>query len=112
MCAHAAFACAGILAVEAYHAGIIRTLLYQQRDTETPYNITVADLVQAISALRASVGGGADQGIVEDTANGEVANIVPADTTTSLAFARTPAEVWHFHHIFHHATTYHGLQSI
>ena len=85
--------CAEILAVEAYHAGIIRTLLYQQRDTETPYNETVAEIVQAISALRASVGGGADQGIVEETANGDTANIVPADTTTSLAFSRTPAEV-------------------
>ncbi len=79
---------AGILAVEAYHAGEIRTLLYQQRDTETPFGVTVTEVVQAISNLRGSVGGGKDQGIVVDGA----ANIVAADES-GVAFARTPAEV-------------------
>jgi hypothetical protein len=79
---------AGILAVEAYHAGEIRTLLYGLRETETPFGLPVADVVQGISDLRGSVGGGKDQGIVVD---GE-ANIVPTDED-GIAFARTPAEV-------------------
>jgi hypothetical protein len=79
---------AGILAVEAYHAGEIRTLLYDARDTTTPFGVTVTEVVQAISNLRGSVGGGKDQGIVVD---GE-ANIVAADES-GIAFARTPAEV-------------------
>ena len=52
---------ARILAVEAYHGGIIRDELYQNIDTVTPYNITVADLIGAISSLRAQVGGGSDE---------------------------------------------------
>ena len=79
---------AGILAVEAYHAGEIRTLLYDRRETETPFGITVQEVVQGISDLRGSVGGMKDQGIVVD---GE-ANIVPTDDA-SVAFARTPREV-------------------
>jgi len=79
---------AGILAVEAYHAGEIRTLLYEQRDVETPFGLPVADVVQGISDLRAAVGGGSDQGIV---VAGE-ANIVPTDDD-GIAFARTPRQV-------------------
>lgn len=79
-------AAASILAVEAYHAGSIRTMLVMNGLT---------DPANKISALRASassaVGGssaGDDQGV---TVNG-VSNIVPADAN-SLAFARTPDEV-------------------
>jgi hypothetical protein len=72
-------AAAGILAVEAYHAGMVRTLLYG-RGLFQPAN--------AISELRASVGGGKDQGIRR---NGR-ANIVPADSS-GIAFSRTPEEV-------------------
>ena len=79
---------AGILAVEAYHAGEIRTILYNRRDTETPFGIPVREVVQGISDLRGSVGGGSDQGIVVD---GE-ANIIPTDDN-SIAFARTPRQV-------------------
>lgn len=74
-------AAAGILAVEAYHAGLVRTVLYQQGPS-------VHSTVQKISDLRASVGGGKDQGIV---LNGD-ANIVPADEN-AIAFARTTKEV-------------------
>ena len=49
---------ARILAVESYHAGIIRDELYQDIDTVTPYNLTVADLIDAIAALRNKVGSG------------------------------------------------------
>lgn len=80
---------AGILAVEAYHAGEIRTLLYARRDIETPFGIPVSAVVQGISELRASVGGGSDQGIINEDGS---ANIVPTDDD-SIAFARTPIQV-------------------
>lgn len=81
---------AGILAVEAYHAGTIRTLLYQQRATVAAAGLNVAQIVQAISDLRDSVDGAddRDQGIV---LNGQ-ANIVPADAN-AIAFGRTPRQV-------------------
>ncbi|MGH6837739.1 MAG: ferritin-like domain-containing protein [Methylocella sp.] len=73
-------AAAGVLAVEAYHASLIRTLLFQ-RDMFLP--------VKAISDLRAKLSGAKDdQGIV---LNGR-ANIVPADQN-ALAFSRTTSQV-------------------
>lgn len=72
-------AAAGILAVEAYHAGEVRTLLYGRG---------LFQQANAISDLRASVGGGKDQGIRR---NGK-ANIVPTDSN-GIAFSRTPQEV-------------------
>nr|WP_321984699.1 ferritin-like domain-containing protein [uncultured Lichenicoccus sp.] len=79
-------AASGILAVEAYHAGAIRTLLL---------GLGLSAPANKISALRAAaseaIGGpmaGDDQGI---TVNGR-ANIVPTDSN-SIAFARTPQEV-------------------
>ena len=81
-------AAAGILAVEAYHAGEIRTLLYREKDTVTPYGVNVQTIVQKISDLRGSVGGGKDQGIVV----GGKANIVPTDAN-AIAFSRNTSEV-------------------
>lgn len=83
-------AAAGILAVEGYHAGLIRSTLYalgvQNNDT------SIASMVQAISNTRAALGepDGADkdQGIV---LNGS-ANIVPTDDN-GLIFARKTTEV-------------------
>jgi len=72
-------AAAGILAVEAYHAANIRTVLYDRG---------LADAANAISAARTSLDGPDDQGV---TMNG-VANIVPADSN-GLAFGRTPGQV-------------------
>jgi hypothetical protein len=74
-------AAAGILAVEAYHAANIRTVLYDRG---------LAADADAISAARDSLdhNGHDDQGV---TLNG-VANIVPADAN-GLAFGRTPANV-------------------
>ena len=74
-------AAAGILAVEAYHAANIRTVLY---------NRGLAAAADAISAARDSLdhNGHDDQGI---TLNGK-ANIIPADRN-ALAFGRTPANV-------------------
>jgi hypothetical protein len=74
-------AAAGILAVEAYHAANIRTVLYDRG---------LAGAANAISAARDSLDGNGhdDQGV---TMNG-VANIVPADAN-GLAFGRAPANV-------------------
>lgn len=80
---------AGILAVEAYHASEIRTLLYGSKDAQTGFGVDVKTLVGAISALRGKLGGGADQGIVN--ADGS-SNIVPADGD-AIAFSRTPRQV-------------------
>ena len=74
-------AAAGILAVEAYHAAEIRTLLFQ---------LGQADITNKISAVRASLSGAADdQGV---TKSDGTANIVPTDGN-SLAFSRTPRQV-------------------
>ncbi|ANC73245.1 ferritin-like domain-containing protein (plasmid) [Deinococcus radiodurans] len=88
---------AGILAVEAYHAGSIRTQLFMRRTEQAAAGLTVEQVVQAISNLRDSVDGAddRDQGI---TANGNAgvlardANIIPTDSN-GIAFSRTPRQV-------------------
>ena len=85
-------AAASILAVEAYHAGLIRTFLYAQQSTQ------VSMITDQISALRAKLSGAADdQGIdgSQTTLAGgfpSPVNIVPTDAS-SIAFARTPRQV-------------------
>ena len=84
-------AAAGILAVEAYHAGEIRTLLFSLKDVVAPgIGRRVEEIVQAISDLRdnADGAGDTDQGI---TLNGQ-ANVVPTDAN-GIAFSRTTAQV-------------------
>jgi ferritin-like protein len=74
-------AAAGILAVEAYHAGIVRTNLYAKGLNKA---------VRAISAARDSLDGRSDddRGIGWRTR----ANIVPTDAN-GIAFSRTPQHV-------------------
>ena len=78
---------AGILSVEAYHASIVRTTLFNLNYNDPSQ--TLAKAVNLISQLRASLGVGSDQGITN--ADGS-ANIVPTDGN-SLVFARTTREV-------------------
>lgn len=74
-------AAAGILAVEAYHAGIIRATLYA-RGLQEP--------TQAISDARDSLDGSTDldQGIGTEA----TANLVPTDAN-GIAFSRNPGQV-------------------
>ena len=80
-------AAAGILAAEAYHAGLIRTVLFA-KGVATPALRTSAD---AISNARDSLDGATDldQGI---SPIGDQSNIVPADAN-GLAFSRSPGQV-------------------
>jgi hypothetical protein len=75
-------AAAGILAVEACHAGLVRTVLLAKG---------LADPAGKISEARDSLDGKSDldQGIVD--AKGK-ANIVPTDKN-GIAFSRTPGQV-------------------
>jgi hypothetical protein len=75
-------AAAGILAVEAYHASLLRTLIYQSGSTGR-------QLAGKISKTRASLGGGKDQGVLGSVGQ---ANIVPTDAN-AIAYARTVRQV-------------------
>jgi len=84
-------AAAGILAVEAYHASLIRTVLYA-KGVATPSLRTSADV---ISDARDSLDGSSDddQGISPTTINGGLAsNIAPLDAN-GLAHSRTTGQV-------------------
>ena len=78
-------AAAGIHAAEAYHAGLVRSVLYRK-------GLTTA--AGQISDARDSLDGSTDldQGIVATVNGTQVANIVPADSN-AIAFARTPGQV-------------------
>ncbi|NAZ77979.1 ferritin-like domain-containing protein [Kineococcus sp. T13] len=77
-------AAAGILAVEAYHSGIVRTLLYQN-GLAVPTNL-ISDARDALD------GGGADKDQGITVGEGGRANLVAADAD-AIAFSRTPQEV-------------------
>jgi hypothetical protein len=74
-------AAAGILAVEAYHASILRLKIFES-------GATGQSIASKISALRGTLGGGKDQGVIL----GGKANIVPTDSN-GIAFARTARQV-------------------
>ena len=80
-------AAAGILAAEAYHAGLVRTVLYS-KGLATPTLRTSAD---AISRARDSLDNSKtqDQGI---TGTADTSNIVPTDAN-GICFSRTPDDV-------------------
>jgi hypothetical protein len=72
-------AAAGIMAVEAYHAAEIRTLLLQAGGS-------VVAIANQISALRATLGGGNETKLTAIT-------VAACDPTNAIAYARTPSEV-------------------
>ncbi|MBA2432012.1 MAG: ferritin-like domain-containing protein [Chthoniobacterales bacterium] len=76
-------AAAGILAAEAYHSGVIRTVLFS-------LGAATQDASARISALRAQLSGAADdQGVLDRRG---LANITVTDGN-SLVFSRTPRQV-------------------
>ncbi|KQP23075.1 ferritin-like domain-containing protein [Pseudorhodoferax sp. Leaf267] len=80
-------AAAGILAVEAYHAGLVRTVLYS-KGLATPALRTATD---AISGARDSLDASTDvdQGV---TGMNDMSNIVPTDAN-GIAYSRSPGDV-------------------
>jgi len=87
-------AAAGILAVEAYHAGAVRTTLY----AEAEKNHAIYGIVQKLSDARDSLDGKSndDQGIKNGLDKGwkpeNPANITPTDKN-GIAYGRTPGHV-------------------
>jgi hypothetical protein len=80
-------AAAGILAAEAYHAGLVRTVLYG-KGLQTP---SLRTATEQISDARDSLDNPADvdQGVAM---RGNASNIVPTDNN-AIAFSRTPGDV-------------------
>ena len=83
-------AAARIHAAEAYHAGLVRSVIYRKGLT----NGTLITAANQISDARDSLDGSTDldQGITVTTNGVTSANIVPADSN-AIAFARTPGQV-------------------
>ncbi|MEO5494498.1 MAG: ferritin-like domain-containing protein [Sphingomonas sp.] len=100
-------AAAGIMAVEAYHAALVRTALYA-KGVATPSLRTSAD---AISNARDSLDGTTDldQGISPVTINGGPAsNIAPLDAD-GLAYARSTGQVLNIVYLNNAAVTAGGF---
>ncbi|MBV8972911.1 MAG: ferritin-like domain-containing protein [Sphingomonadaceae bacterium] len=101
-------AAAGILAVEAYHAAIVRTTLYAKGMT-TPALISATE---AISNARDSLDGPSDddQGVAptNDASGNVVSNIVPLDAN-GIAFSRTVAQVHNIAYLTKNAATSGGF---
>ncbi len=74
-------AAAGILGIEAYHAGLIRTVLFQMGQGMT---------TQAISNVRLALGGATDYGVASGP--GGTSSIVLSDSS-SIAISRTTRQV-------------------
>ncbi|MYW90827.1 ferritin-like domain-containing protein [Amycolatopsis rubida] len=103
-------AAAGILAVEAYHAGNIRSQLYDRRDGLLGTGLFSHDLREAsvkLSDARDSLDGPTDddQGVIDDRGN---ANIVPADAN-GIAYSRSPGQVLNIVYLTSKAATSGGF---
>ena len=84
---------AGIMAVEAYHAGYIRTALIQNGDVVTPYGANVTTIINAISMARDMLDGTAtndDVGIFDANTGDYI--LTPVDGN-AVAYSRTPSQV-------------------
>ena len=85
---------AGILAVEAYHAGYIRTSLIQNGDVVTPYGVNVTTIVNSIAAARDMLDGTDSNNELGGIYDAETGDFVLAPTDgNAIAFSRTPAQV-------------------
>ncbi|MGH9502670.1 MAG: ferritin-like domain-containing protein [Terriglobales bacterium] len=86
-------AAAGILAVEAYHAGLVRTVLYGM-DAATPsagINATATKISNARAALDGTGNDDIGLGVVANSL-GNASTVVNADSNT-IAFSRTTTQV-------------------
>jgi len=86
-------AAAGLLAVEAYHAALVRTTLFR-KGIQTP-SLGLIEATESISTARDNLDGPTDldQGIRPvSTRFGEGSNIFPSDAD-GLAFSRSPGQV-------------------
>jgi hypothetical protein len=90
---------AGLLGVEAGQDAVFRGLLFERRgEIVAPYNITVAELTDRVSALRNRLGrcGVKDEGLTvprELGAEGALCTNVLSADRDSLSYARKPAEL-------------------
>ncbi|MBB4689171.1 ferritin-like domain-containing protein [Amycolatopsis jiangsuensis] len=103
-------AAAGILAVEAYHAGNIRSALYQRGGGLLGSGLFSSDLRKAsvkLSDARDSLDGAADddQGVIDEHGN---ANIVPSDEN-GIAYSRSPGQVLNIVYLTNKAATSGGF---
>ncbi len=93
-------AAAGIMAVEAYHAGYVRTYLTAQAIASSSY--PYLGYANKVSALRATLGGGNETTLTVPTGTGPFITTIPtpsaivaATTTNAIAFARSTDQVLH-----------------
>jgi hypothetical protein len=100
-------AAAGILAVEAYHAGYVRTALTARAiaagsAAAYPY-LGIANQVEALrQTLTVGASGSVETMLTLPTAIGQASAIAAADSTNAVGFARTPNQV---HHIVYGSAT-------
>ena len=96
-------AAAGILAVEAYHASIVRTVLYARGMAQPSLRLIettelISDLrdrsdgAPALDAVR-GIGPDDDQGVAEVLINGGLASNILPSNANGLAYSRTPGQV-------------------
>jgi len=79
-------AAAGIQAVEAYHAGIVRSLIVAADYANGATSTTYQTIANQVSTLRATLGGGNETQLSSTS-------IVAASSSNAVAYARTPAQV-------------------
>ena len=100
---------AGILAVEAYHSGLLRTMLYRKGLNAPVLRVNAGKISDARDLLDGPVD--LDQGITGDQglpASTTASNIVPADSN-AIVFGRTAAQVLNIAYLNRAAVTAGGF---
>jgi len=107
-------AAAGIMAVEAYHAGYVRTYLTAQAIASASY--PYLGYANKVSALRATLGGGNETTLTVPTGTGPFITTIPtpsaivaSTSANAIAFARTTDQVLHI--VYGSAGTGAGVKS-